>query len=160
MLVLTGVLPLCAEEAFSTPVDSNPITEPSHAAVPADGKVAFKDHPKVLEIESLWDAGNKSRANRVLNSWMKQEKHSPYPWVESAALRFREKKYKNALALSKEALEKSPQCAEAYYWRGRSYEAMNKPLDAANEYRAALLAKAKYEEAQEGLDRVSAVLGS
>lgn len=89
-----------------------------------------------------------------------REKDSPRPWVEVGIKRFQEKKYKGALSALKTALDKSPLCAEAYYWRGRSFEAMNKPLDAANEYRAALLAQEKYQEAQEALARVQLLLDS
>jgi uncharacterized protein HemY len=117
-------------------------------------------NPKADEIEKLYQANEKRKAEKVLDKWMQDEKNSPWPWVESGSLRFREKKYKKALKILKTALDKSPQCAEAYYWRGRSYEAMNKPLDAANEYRAALLAKDQYADAQEALTRVQAQLGA
>jgi len=117
-------------------------------------------HPKMLEIDGLWDSNKKSEAEKALDKWMSEEKKSPYPWVEAGKLRFEEKKYKRALSSLQTALDKSPQCAEAYYWRGRSFEAMNKPMDAANEYRAAVLAQEKYVEAQEALTRVTTLLDS
>lgn len=127
----------------------------------ADGSTgSLHLQPRSFEIQALWDAGKKSKAEKLIDAWKKEEKDSPWPWVQEAALSVQEKKYKRALSLTKAALEKAPQCAEAYYWRGRSYEAMKQYLDAANEYRAALMGESQLSEAQEGLDRVSAQLGS
>lgn len=130
------------------------------AGVALANEAALPPRPEAAEIEALWNAGKKSQAERKLDRWMKQEKKSPWPWVQSAVLEYRQKKYKQSLARLKAALEKDPNCAEAYYWRGKNYEAQNKPMDAANEYRAALMAEAKFNEAQEALDRVLALLGS
>lgn len=116
--------------------------------------------PKSAEIEALWEAGQKSQAQNKVEKWMEEEKKSPWPWVQAASLSFRQEKLKRSLAYVNTALEKSPLCADAYYWRGRIFEAQKKPLDAANEYRAALIAEQKYQEAQDALARVLALLES
>jgi tetratricopeptide (TPR) repeat protein len=130
------------------------------APVEATGvQTQLATQPKAAEINSLWEQGQKSKAKKSLSAWMDAEKNSPWPWVQAARISFDEKKYKRSLSYLKTALEKSPQCADAYYWRGRNYEEQKKPMDAANEYRAALLAQEKFEAAQEGLNRVLALLG-
>ncbi len=95
----------------------------------------------------------------MLDDWIKKEKKSPWPWVISAQLSFNEKKYRRCLTHAQKALDLSPQCADAYFLRGRALEETHKFLDAANEYRAALLVDRSFTEAQVALDRVSAQLG-
>lgn len=123
-----------------------------------DAEQTLAAQPMSSEIESLWQAGKTSQAERELGRWMKQEKKSPWPWVQSASLKYRQKKYKRALSDANAALEKDPNCAEAFYWRGKSYEEQKKPLEAANEYRAALMAQEQFVDAQEALNRVLALL--
>lgn len=114
----------------------------------------------VDEIVKLWENSQRGEAHKRVDHWMKEEKPSPFPWVAAARLKFLEGKYKAALSLAQDAINKSPSCAQAYYWRGRAYEAMKKPLDAGNEYRAAMIADKGYLEAQDGLKRVEALLES
>jgi tetratricopeptide (TPR) repeat protein len=90
---------------------------------------------------------------------MKSEENAPGPWLAAARISFHEKKYKRCLSQAEDALERSPQNAEAYYWRGRCYEAKGNPLEAANEYKAALKAEAAHPQAHEGLSRIQANLG-
>jgi Tfp pilus assembly protein PilF len=81
-------------------------------------------------------------------------------FVAKAQSAFNDKAYKKCISYSKKALDRAPQTPEAYYWKARGFEAIGKPLEAANEYRAALLAKKGYTEAQDGLNRVTSQLGS
>ncbi len=111
------------------------------------------------EIVQLWNAKEHRKAERELEAWMEKEPKSAAPWVTAARLRFEEKRFKKCVSLGQAALKRSPQSADAYYWRGRAYEAMNQPLEAANEYRAALLADKDHAEARAGLDRASSLLG-
>jgi tetratricopeptide (TPR) repeat protein len=78
--------------------------------------------------------------------------------VVSAKLRYKEGRYKKCISLCDEALKKSPQNAEAYYWKGKAYESLGKPLEAANELRAALMAKRGYTEAEEALSKIQVKL--
>jgi tetratricopeptide (TPR) repeat protein len=109
---------------------------------------------KAGEIRALWEANKKNEAERMLQDWIKKEQKSPDPLVTSASLRYAEGRYKKTLMLTEKALVKFPQSAEAYYWRGRAFEAQNKLLEAVNEYRAALLINKDYSDAQAGLNRV------
>ena len=122
----------------------------------------FTDMPQLPEraqaIYKLWEEGSKREAFKNAKNWMKEEKGSSFPKVVMASLYFQKGKYKKCLRLCKKAIKKSPQIGEAYFWRGRAYEALKKPMEAANEYRAALYAKQEFYPAQEGLDRVLAKL--
>ena len=110
------------------------------------------------EILALYDSGKKRKAFRAVNEWIKQEKKKPAPYVTAAHLYFKSGKPKKCLKYAKKALKKMPQHAVAFYWKGRAYEALDKPMEAANEYQAALFAREEYRKAKEGLDRVLALL--
>ena len=114
------------------------------------------DESRKADIEQLWEEHKRSQAERRLDEWKKAEKNSPLPWILEARFEHDLGHYKKAISLCDKALEKSSLSAEAFYWKGKSLESLNKFLEAANEYRAALLARAEYAEAQAGLDRVSA----
>jgi tetratricopeptide (TPR) repeat protein len=95
----------------------------------------------------------------MVDRWKSEDKKSPWPWILAGRFQFEEKRFKKGLSLLNTALEKSPQAAQAYYWRGRCYEAQGKDLDAANEYRAAIISQESYPEAQQALDLILAKLG-
>lgn len=78
----------------------------------------------------------------------------------AARQRLQEGRYKKCISLSNKVLVKWPHMAEAYYLKGRAYEALKKPLEAANEYNAALMAQKEFDDAQQGLNRVLVQLGS
>jgi predicted Zn-dependent protease len=119
---------------------------------------ALAPEQRVDAIEQRYLSGDRRGAEKDVKSWMKAEEKAPWPWVAEARLSFHEKKYKRCLSQAEEALERAPQNAAAYYWRGRCFEAKGNTLDAANEYRAALKAEAAYPEAHEGLARIQAGL--
>jgi tetratricopeptide (TPR) repeat protein len=116
-------------------------------------------NPKFNELENLLAQNDRKGAEHLVDGWLKAEPKSPWPLVAEARLAYHEKRFKNGLAFVNKALTKWPQCSPAYFWRGRLYEALQRPLDAANEYRAALLSDDPYPAAQPELDRVLASLG-
>jgi uncharacterized protein HemY len=120
---------------------------------------AEPSNPKFLEMENLLAENDLRGAERYVDEWMEQEKKSAWSLIAAGRLAYQNRQFKKGLSYLKQALAKAPQSATAYYWRGRIYEAMMKPVDAANEYRAALLATEPYTEAQPDLDRVLASLG-
>jgi predicted Zn-dependent protease len=128
-------------------------------ALPLRADEAAPDH-KVKNIEQKFVNGDKRGAQRDARAWLKAEPKSPWPRVASACLAFHQKKYNRCLSLAAKALDRGPQNADAYYWRGRCFEAKGNALDAANEYRAALQAEAAYPPAHEGLARVEPSLES
>ena len=119
---------------------------------------AESSNPKLLELENLLVQNDTRGAERYVKQWMKSDK-SAWPLVAAGRLAYHEQQLKKGLSYLKQALSKSSQCAPAYYWRGRIYEAQQKPVEAANEYRAALLSDEPYAPAQQDLSRVQASLG-
>lgn len=81
-------------------------------------------------------------------------------YLAKAEVAFGKKAYKKVITFCDKALDRDPQAADAYYWKGRALEALKKPLEAANEYRAAILARGAYAEAEDGLMRVNLNLGT
>jgi len=106
------------------------------------------------EILTLWENEKHRKATQEIEKWKARDKKNADPWVVEASLKYDQKKYRQVIKLCKKALKLAPNNSEAYYWRGRAYEAKNKPLEAANEYRAALIARKDFSDAQVSLNRV------
>lgn len=113
---------------------------------------------RAAQITDLWQDDRK-QANRELKKWMKSDEHSPWPWIAAADLRFREERYGKCVSMADAALKRSPNMADAFYWRGRCLESRGKTLEAANEYGAALEAQPAHAAASEGLARLKPQLG-
>ena len=131
---------------------------PAPVASPEPAAVAYADPEWAQEIFRQWDEGQTRAALRAMKKALKAEKSDPYRWVAMARLRFRQEKYASSLRYAQKALRRDPYYAPAYYWRGRAYEARNKWLESANEYRAALLIDQDYDAARRALGRVQDAL--
>lgn len=150
--------PLLFQCGFILADDDSGSYAPQTAASPVVPASPIEAQPKMTEIEGLRQAGKKSEADKALSKWTDSEKKSPWPLVLAAQFRFEERKYGKVVSLAQKAIDLSPQCAEAYYWKGRAYEMQKKPLDAANELRAALLLKDNDPVIKEAVNRVNATL--
>jgi tetratricopeptide (TPR) repeat protein len=126
--------------------------------VPAAAADPLSPEQRMDAIEQRYVNGDRRGAARDAKAWMKAEEKSPWPWLAAARMSFHDKRYNRCLSQAEDALERAPQNAEAYYWRGRCYEAKGNRLEAANEYRAALKAEAAHPQAHEGLARIQAGL--
>ena len=149
------------EEGADLVIEGDPIEETSVSVdltSPDKWKIENPLPPRYGEISKLLDEGKKLKARKKIEEWMKEEKKSPYPWTLGARFFCEKKRYKKCKSYAKKAIKKSPQVGEAYYWRGVAYENLGKPLEAANEFRAALYAKEGYFLAKNGLDRVTTEL--
>lgn len=110
------------------------------------------------EIRQLWTEGKKSEAQGKISEWIKKEKKNVLPWVLKTEFAFKDGRYKQALSLAEKALSKFPPDERLYFLRGQSYEALKNPMDAANEYRAALLLNKSNAEAQMALNKLMVTL--
>jgi tetratricopeptide (TPR) repeat protein len=128
-------------------------------ALPLHADEDLSPEQRMAAIEQKAASGDRRAAQREVESWKKKEGKAPWPWLAAANLSFQQKKYRRCLSEAQTALDKAPQNADAYYWRGRCFEAEGKALDAANEYRAALKAQAAHPMASEGLARVESAAG-
>lgn len=63
-------------------------------------------------------------------------------------------KYEDAIKVLDKAVTLQNNFDEGYYWRGRSLEKLNKPTEAADEYRAALKYAPDFTEAKDALNRL------
>lgn len=149
LLGLSAVGSLAAKGRHPSP----PIDQVDTAAV-----VVRSD--RAQEIVVVWNRGGHDEARRRAKEWRKANKKDVSAWLISAEVAIWSGDPKKALKFGKKALSLAPHSAEAYAVRGRAFEALEKPLEAANEYRAALLAESQFPPAQNGLDRVLARLGS
>ncbi len=129
----------------------------SHAEPVASSNEPYFVGTEGSEIRQLWDSGDKKAAEKRLRDWEDRDEKSGEPLVMAAIFQFEKKEFKKCLSLCEKALSRSPQLAEAYYWRGRAYEALDKPVEALNEYRAAVLAKGTFPAAEERIARVDAM---
>jgi len=110
-------------------------------------------------ILRLWQDGKKKDAFKQLNRWLDENKKSPAPSLLASQLYSEEKEFKKALAMANRVLKNWPEDADAYYWKAKAYEGLNKPVEAANEYQAALRARDEFPQAEEGLKRVQVLIG-
>jgi tetratricopeptide (TPR) repeat protein len=65
-------------------------------------------------------------------------------------------KYEDAITVLDKAVTLQNSFDEGYYWLGRCLEKLNKPNDAIEEYKTALMYTADYVEAKEALERLKA----
>ena len=65
-------------------------------------------------------------------------------------------KYEDAITVLDKAVTLQNNFDEGYYWLGRCLEKLNKPNDAIEEYKTALLYSPDYIEAKEALTRLGA----
>jgi predicted Zn-dependent protease len=114
---------------------------------------------RLAQIEKRYMDGERREAHRDADRWIKAEPKQPWPRAAAACLAFHDKKYKRCLSYAQAAIDRGPQNAEGYFWRGRCWEARGNTLEAANEYRAALKAEAAHPQAQQGLARLQGSVG-
>ncbi len=127
---------------------------PTFAADSPVEKTSVTPDTRGKEIRSLIDQERVAEASKVAHQWIHDEKKADQPWAYLAEIAHGKKQYKKAILLAGKALKQNAENGHAYYWRGRSYESQKNWLEAANEYRAALLANSKLFEATAGLNRV------
>jgi tetratricopeptide (TPR) repeat protein len=151
-LLLSCTVLLWAEQA------KVPTSAPEALGLPASTTAMAPVSGPRAEIEALLVQGKKKEAQKKITQWMDKEKDSPWPWVMEARMEYENKNFKRSKTLADKALNKAPDCGEAYYWKGRALEALKKNLEAANEYRAAIIGPHKYPDAQKDLDRVLVTL--
>jgi superkiller protein 3 len=65
-------------------------------------------------------------------------------------------KYEDAITVLDKAVTLQNSFDEGYYWLGRCLEKLNKPNDAIEEYKTALMYTPDYVEAKEALERLKA----
>jgi tetratricopeptide (TPR) repeat protein len=109
---------------------------------------------QIADIRNLIGDKKYSDAEKKIQAWIKSDKKADIPWLLLAESSFARNNFKKTLSYSTKALDRNSENALAYFMRGRSYENLKEWMEAANEYRAALLIHPDMTEATEGLNRV------
>jgi tetratricopeptide (TPR) repeat protein len=104
--------------------------------------------PKALQ-DALGDlaAGHAKIADARCAAFVRRNNNSAAGWTLWGRAKLAQKEYKQAVRRFNKALKRDPAYSEAFFWKGKTYEAWGKLDEAANEYQAAFHADAANAEA-------------
>jgi tetratricopeptide (TPR) repeat protein len=113
-------------------------------------------HAEPFYYKGIYYAAVNDKANAIasFNEAISHDYNFLDAYIEKAAVLVDQKKYAEAIKTLELALTISPGFADAYYWLGKSYEAMGNREDAGLNYRKALGLDPMLKEAKEGIERV------
>jgi len=78
-------------------------------------------------------------AEQSARTVLERNKKNPEGWVLLARVAYARKDYKQVLKDCSRALRYAPHHSQAYFWRGKAFDAQGEPDEAKNEYHAATL---------------------
>ena len=99
--------------------------------------------------------GNKTGALVFFNEAIQHDYYFLDAYMEKGNLFFKSKNYKEALETFELAAKVSPTFAEAYYWMGKSKEALGNKAEAKLDYQRAFGLDKTLTEAKEAADRLN-----
>lgn len=140
-LVALGTAPLRAESSAastSTAVNGTPSAPMGRAAA----------------IENDLAAGHALAARLKAKEWTRTEPRSSDAWTWVGRAYLAEGRNRRAVGAFNRALKWSPHNARAFWGRGQAFEKRGRLDEAANEYRAAVLADPHLDDAQSALTRL------
>ena len=100
--------------------------------------------------------GDKNKAIGFFNKCLQLDNRHMFAYREKGIALYDLGKYENAITVLDKAVTLQNNFDEGYYWLGRCLEKLNKPADAMEEYKTALLYAPDYTEAKEALERLQA----
>jgi len=123
-------------------------------AKPQNGNTA----KEALFIKGLYYnySGNKAKAISLFDQCLAMDYTFMFAYREKAIALYDQGKYADAVKVLDKAVTLQNNFDEGYYWRGRCLEKLNKPADAIEEYRTALMYSPDFTEAKEALIRLGA----
>lgn len=98
--------------------------------------------------------GDKEQAVSFFDKCLSLDYNFMYAYREKAVALYELGKYEEALKLLNKAVTVQNRFDEGYYWRGRCLEKLNRPDEAADEYRTALMYSPGFMEAKQALGRL------
>ena len=98
--------------------------------------------------------GDKTRAISFFDKCLSMDYTFMFAYREKAIALYDLGKYEEALKVLDKAVTLQNNFDEGYYWRGRCLEKLNKPNEAIEEYRTALLYSPDFAEAKEALSKL------
>ncbi|HEX6914155.1 MAG TPA: tetratricopeptide repeat protein [Chitinophagaceae bacterium] len=99
--------------------------------------------------------GNMQMAERLFNRCITHDRKYMVAYLEKGFLYFDRKRYRQALRIFQVAADVEPTYADAFYWQGKTYEAMGKPQEAINVYRQAINLDPGLKEASAAITRLA-----
>jgi tetratricopeptide (TPR) repeat protein len=100
------------------------------------------------------NTGNRAEAEKLFDYCMKEDYTFADAYMEKGQLLFEDKKYEEALRIFTLAKTNSPMYADAYYWAGKSMEALGRTGPAAIEYERAFVLDKDFTEAKAAMERL------
>jgi tetratricopeptide (TPR) repeat protein len=101
-------------------------------------------------------SGDKTKAIAALDKCLNLDNRHMFAYREKAIALYDMGKYEDAITVLDKAVTLQNSFDEGYYWLGRCLEKLNKPNDAIEEYKTALMYAPDYLEAKEALERLKA----
>jgi tetratricopeptide (TPR) repeat protein len=98
--------------------------------------------------------GNKNAAQQSFEECIKNDYTYMVAYMEKGFILFDDKKYSDALKVFETAIQVNNIYADAYYWQGKCYEALNDKTNAINSYKNAFALDKTLKEAIEAIDRL------
>ena len=109
---------------------------------------------RAAAIETELAAGHPLAARRKAKEWARAEPRSTDAWTWVGRAFLAEGKNRRAVRAFNRALKWGPHNARAFWGRGQAFEKRGRLDEAANEYRAAVLADPRLDDAQSALVRL------
>jgi tetratricopeptide (TPR) repeat protein len=100
--------------------------------------------------------GDKDKAIGFFDHCLRLDYNYMPAYLEKAVIFYDQARYEEAIKVLDKAVTLQNKFDEGYYWKGRCLEKLNKPAEAMEEYRMALLYSPGYTEAKEALERLTA----
>ena len=101
-------------------------------------------------------SGDKNKAISFFDKCLQLDNRHMFAYREKGIALYDMGKYENAITVLDKAVTLQNNFDEGYYWLGRCLEKLNKPADAVEEYKTALMYSPDYVEAKEALARLQA----
>lgn len=99
-------------------------------------------------------SGDKAKAIALFDQCLAMDYTFMFAYREKAIALYDQGKYADAMKVLDKAITLQNNFDEGYYWRGRCLEKLNKPADAIEQYRTALMYSPDFVEAKEALARL------
>lgn len=103
--------------------------------------------------------GNTKIAGQLFDRCISRDVRYMVAYMEKGFLYYEAKKYDDALKVFQLATDVNAKYADAYYWKGKTYEAMGRTEEAINAYEEALGLDPGLKEASDALGRLRSVKG-
>lgn len=114
----------------------------------------YNAHTNFIQGVFYARTGNTPAANQFFDECIKSDYTYMVAYLEKGFILFDDKKYNEALNVFETAAQVNNVYADAYYWQGKCYEAMNDKTNAVNSYKNAFALDKTLTEAEDAINRL------